>query len=254
MGQSLLSAGGSGRARPERSETRPRPGVFQAGDRAVLRDPPRWHHLAYIARALPAALDRLIRGLAPAPGSRILDYGCADQPYRGFFPAGVDYVGADLPGNPAATVGIAVDGTVAAPDASFDVVLSTQVLEHVDDPTVYLSECFRVLRPGGILVLSTHGMMIYHPDPVDLWRWTCEGLRRAVGDAGFEVAHFEGIMGMGATGLQLVQDAALRRIPAALRPPVVLVMQALVAFADRLESRHSRDLNALVFAVVARRL
>lgn len=37
----------------------------------------------------------------------------------------------------------------------FDLVLSHSVIEHVDSPQDYLSECFRVLRPGGVLFLST---------------------------------------------------------------------------------------------------
>ncbi len=40
-------------------------------------------------------------------------------------------------------------------DAYFDVVLSHSVIEHVESPETYLSECFRVLRPGGVLFLST---------------------------------------------------------------------------------------------------
>lgn len=40
-------------------------------------------------------------------------------------------------------------------DAYFDVVLSHSVIEHVESPESYLRECFRVLRPGGFLFLST---------------------------------------------------------------------------------------------------
>jgi SAM-dependent methyltransferase len=229
------------------------PGRFHASERGALRNPPRWHRLAYIARVLPSTLQRLIRELGPTPGCRVLDYGCADQPYRQFFPPDADFVGADLPGNPAAVVQIDPDGTLPLPDSGFDFVLSTQVIEHVDDPSVYLSECFRLLRPGGWLVLSTHGLMIYHPDPVDLWRWTPEGLRRAVGGAGFDVVRVEGIMGLAATGLQFVQDATLHRLPIRLRPLVAFAMQALVSIADRLDRGETRDLNALVFAVVARK-
>ncbi len=35
-----------------------------------------------------------------------------------------------------------------------------------------------MLRPGGRVLLSTHGTMVYHPNPVDLWRWTGAGLER----------------------------------------------------------------------------
>jgi len=101
------------------------------------------------------------------------------------------------------------------------------------------------------MLLSTHGFMVYHPDPVDYWRWTCAGLRRAVEEPGFRIVRFEGIMGMAASGLQLFQDAAARRLPPALRPALCLVMQAAIALADRLEPAADRDLNALVFALVA---
>src|SRR3954447_26517549 len=166
-----------------------------------------WHRLSYIVEELPRALEALVPALDVPPGARVLDYGSAESPYRRFFAPDVDWVAADLPGNPDADVVIAPDGTLPLDDASVDTVLSTQVLEHVGDPAVYLSECLRVLRPGGRMLLSTHGLMVYHPDPVDYWRWTCAGLQRAVRGAGFEVRRFEGIMGLAATGLQLVQDA-----------------------------------------------
>jgi len=219
--------------------------------RGELRAAPPWHPLAHIIRLLPRRLEEMAPDLRVEPGGRVLDLGCADMPYRRFFGSDVDFVGADLPGNPLATLDMRPDGTVPTDDASFDSVLSTQVLEHVADPEVYLGECLRVLRPGGRLLLSTHGLMVYHPDPVDYWRWTCSGLRRAVEQAGFDVVRFEGIMGLGASGLQLVQDAAYHRVPRRLRPTLCLIMQSLVALTDRLEHRESRDLNALVFALVA---
>jgi SAM-dependent methyltransferase len=183
----------------------------------------------------------------------VLDYGCAEVPYRHFFPPAADYVAADLPGNPHAAVELRPDGRVPVEDSSFDAVVSTQVLEHVEDPGLYLAECARVLRPGGRLLLSTHGIFVYHPDPVDYWRWTCAGLRRAVEEAGLEIEHLEGIIGLAATGLQLFQDAVYYRVPRLLRPALALVLQALIGLCDRLESQEMRDLNAQVFAIVARR-
>jgi SAM-dependent methyltransferase len=181
----------------------------------------------------------------------VLDYGCADQPYRHFAPPGAEYVGADIPGNPLASVEIAPDGTIPVGDGEFDAVLSTQVLEHVEDPAVYLHECFRVLRPGGRMLLSTHGIMVWHPDPDDYWRWTHSGLRRQVEQAGFHVVRLEGIMGLAATGLQLVLDAYLWRLPRRAQPWAARAMQELARLADRSESPEQRRLNALVFALVA---
>lgn len=45
----------------------------------------------------------------------------------------------------------------ALPDASIDVALSLAVLEHLDEPDVFAREVYRVLRPGGVLLLTTPG-------------------------------------------------------------------------------------------------
>ena len=184
---------------------------------------------------MPARLEALSADLRVPPGGRVLDYGCADVPYRHFFGPGVEFVAADLAGNPHAALELNPDSTIPVPDASFDAVLSTQVLEHVGDPERYLAESFRVLRPQGRMLLSTHGTFSYHPDPVDYWRWTCAGLRRIV------------------SGLQLFQESVYYRVPRRLRPMLAAVIQALMALADRFEPAELRDMNGSVFAVVARR-
>jgi SAM-dependent methyltransferase len=216
-----------------------------------VRDAPRWHRLAHVVRELPKAIAALAPELLVPAGGRVLDYGCADAPYRQLMPAGAEYVPADLPGNPRALVEVQPDGALPLEHDGFDAVLSTQVLEHVADPGTYLSECFRVLRPGGRMLLSTHGIMVWHPDPVDHWRWTCGGLRHAVESAGFEVVRFEGVVGLAATGIQLFQDAAIYPMPRFLRKPFGLAMQWLMALADRFQSAESKRINALVFALIA---
>lgn len=210
-----------------------------------------WRALAHYITVLPAALEQLSAELRVGPGARVLDYGCADQPYRSFFADDVEVVAADLPGNPVATLHLEAGGTVPAADASFDAVVSTQVLEHVSDPALYLAECARVLRPGGRLLLSTHGTYYFHPDPVDYWRWTCQGLRRVVAEAGLEVHCFEGVFGMGATGIQLTLDAALPRLPRRIHPLAYRLTHPLIAFVDRHQGADAKRLNASVFVLVA---
>jgi SAM-dependent methyltransferase len=183
----------------------------------------------------------------------VLDYGCADVPYRHFFPADAEFVPADIEGNPHAALILNPDGMVPADDESFDAVLSTQVLEHVEDPALYLSECFRVLRPGGRMLLSTHGIFVYHPDPDDYWRWTCAGLQRAVRDAGFEIDRFEGVIGLAATGLQLFQDAFYGELPPRVRPVFAFALQTLIRLVDRVKRQRPSHYDAQVFALIARR-
>ena len=63
------------------------------------------------------------------------------------------------------------------PDASFDYVLSDQVLEHIEgDPFQAISECHRVLRPGGIALHTTCFVNPVHGAPSDFWRFTPDAL------------------------------------------------------------------------------
>jgi len=224
------------------------------GERLAIVDDARglpWGHpMAYIARALRGAIAAMLPQLLPG-GGRVLDFGCADSPYRSCVPAGCRYVAADLPGNPKAELLVRGDGTLPCADGEFDAVLSSQVLEHVRDPATYLAECRRVLRPGGRLLLSTHGTMFLHRDPVDYWRWTCDGLRLALAQAGFRVLELRGVMGLTPMGLLLVLSGTYWHVPKFLRRLYSALFQGLMAFFDRLHSDGSRAENALVYVVLA---
>jgi SAM-dependent methyltransferase len=109
---------------------------------------------------------------------RVLDVGCGVKPYYPFFRhAASEYVGVDVVENAAADLHGSVE-ELPVPDASFDVVLCTQVLEHTIDPQQAVRELRRVLAPGGRVLASTHGVEVYHPSPEDNWRWTHTGLER----------------------------------------------------------------------------
>lgn len=73
-------------------------------------------------------------------------------------------------------------------DAEFDVAVCPQVLKYVDDPVRVLSEIHRELAPDGVVLLATHGVFLYHPDPPtsdrDYWRWTHSGPARIFPESG----------------------------------------------------------------------
>jgi SAM-dependent methyltransferase len=111
-------------------------------------------------------------------GYRVLDVGCGPKPYYPFFAERAsEYVGIDVVENPAAEFLGSVEA-LPVEDASFDVVLCTQVLEHCQDPAQAVRELRRVTAPGGRVLASTHGVQVYHPSPHDHWRWTHAGLQR----------------------------------------------------------------------------
>jgi SAM-dependent methyltransferase len=140
---------------------------------AARRDPSRGDPSWSLRKPLA---DWLRAEAAASRGVRVLDVGCGVKPYYPFFDAG-QYVGVDIVENPAADLLGPVEA-LPVEDASFDVVLCNQVLEHCDDPAQAVRELHRVTAPGGRVLASTHGVAVYHPSPNDLWRWTHAGLER----------------------------------------------------------------------------
>lgn len=116
----------------------------------------------------------------------VLDYGCGGSPYRSLFP-NASYKRADYGEMNDLDYVMDEQSRISAGDQSFDLILSTQVAEHVMNPSSYFSECFRLLKPGGRLLCTTHGTYPDHGCPFDFQRWTADGLRRDLSAIGFSV-------------------------------------------------------------------
>jgi SAM-dependent methyltransferase len=61
-------------------------------------------------------------------------------------------------------------------DKSFDCIFCTGTLEHVEYPEKVVKEIRRVLKPKGIVYIDVPFIQCFHPDPVDYWRFTTQGL------------------------------------------------------------------------------
>jgi len=110
-----------------------------------------------------------------APGARVLDAGCGVA-YGSMMLAdagAAEVVGVDndesviagLLSSSPARVSIEVGDVthLSHEDARFDIVVCFEVIEHVADPERVLDELYRVLRPGGLLVISTPNRDVYTP-------------------------------------------------------------------------------------------
>src|SRR5580765_74783 len=116
-------------------------------------------------------LDRFIA--AHGSVGRTLDIGAQNGPYAAHFPR---RIALDIKRG----IGVQVIGDAQAlgiRDASFDVVLCTEVLEHLPEPQRAIDEIFRVLAPGGQLLLTTRFLFPIHDAPHDYFRFTKYGLR-----------------------------------------------------------------------------
>lgn len=184
----------------------------------------------------------------------LVDFGCGDMPYRSVIePMVGKYLGVDLEMNPKAEHHIDFDSKTTLPENYADIVLSNQVLEHVDSPEGYLQEALRILKPNGTIILTTHGYWFYHPTPNDYWRWTSAGLRKTVEKERFKITSFFGIMGLAASGLQLLQDAIGVKLPKFLLPPFALFMQTLIRLFDKIHTQEQRNRDASLYIVIAKK-
>jgi len=121
------------------------------------------------------------RSLAALPaGTRLLDAGCGSQQYRQYC-AHLDYVSQDfaqfevdqkasLTGRTEKYVYGKIDlvsniWEIPAPDASFDAILCTEVIEHIPFPNETLAEFGRLMKPGGTLLLTAPFACLRHMDP-----------------------------------------------------------------------------------------
>jgi SAM-dependent methyltransferase len=131
--------------------------------------------------ALRNNVSNFIKKISVADKSELLILDVAPEIHKGakeFFHKGVvktldidknssaDYI-ADLCKNNQDTI----------PDDFFDIVVCTEVLEHTNNPFLAVDELYRIVKPNGVVAVSTpFNFRIHNPLP-DNWRFTEHGLR-----------------------------------------------------------------------------
>ena len=187
-----------------------------------------------------------------------MDIGCGDRPYESIFLAHhCEYTSCDLEGD--VDVLIKPGEPIALSDSTFDGVVSFQVLEHVWDIDWYLGECCRLLKPGGWLLLTTHGTWLYHPHPTDYRRWTKDGLSMALSSRGFNVETLVPVIGPLAWTTQFrlfgyhVALEKIRIIGPMIFMPLACIMNARMILEDLVTPRRIQEDNACTYITISRK-
>ena len=193
---------------------------------------------------LPAAYSRrdILCDGARITG-KLLDLGCGSQPYRPYLANVTHYVGLDYPPT-RESLGLGVKPevhgdarTIPFADQSFDGVLCCQVLEHVDRPETVLREVGRVLKPGGLALISVPFFYNLHMEPHDYFRFSPYGIQDLLARSGLTMSRLRGQGGIGTCLVQTFHNwlfsglARQLRRHRALKPLLILAMPFLLLLA-----------------------
>ncbi len=174
-------------------------------------------------------MDRhLARQAARHARGRLLDIGCGEKPYRTLFaPYVTEHVGLDHTGTQHARDAIDLYGfadAIPVEAQSFDTVLCTAVLEHLEEPAAAVAEMHRVLRNSGIAMVTAPLFWHLHEEPQDFFRYTKYGLLYLFEKAGFDIQEIVPLSGFVVTfGQELVYFLHQTWLGRRLRPLTVLL-------------------------------
>ncbi len=154
------------------------------------------------SRVVADLTARFYEAMLPKYASgRLIDLGCGYVPlydaYKGYVSSvtGVDWASSAHP-SPHLDHEQDLNSALALPDASFDTVLLSDVLEHIRKPQVLMNEMHRILGSGGRVILNVPFIKGIHEQPHDYHRFTRFALLSMAEEAGFEVTCLEPLGGM----------------------------------------------------------
>ena len=135
-------------------------------------------------------IEPVMREVKSQVKGMLLDVGCGTRRYELIFREDVDaYIGLDWPEMMDRASPDVIGDALRIPfmTAAFDVVLATELMEHLPSPHKFLMEVSRVLREGGVLILSVPFMEPIHEEPRDYYRFTPFSLHLLLEQYGYSI-------------------------------------------------------------------
>lgn len=160
------------------------------------------------AKALPAGRQ-----------GKLVDIGCGRMPYRKELEPLVDsYIGVDHPEvsklyKSDVKPEVLVDAKkLPFQNNFFDIALLIQVLEHVDEPDKVIKEAARVLKQGGILIISVPFFYPLHDIPYDFGRYTATALKSFINETSLRIVKIKAQGSFFEFWLQMLNTFLAKRI------------------------------------------
>jgi SAM-dependent methyltransferase len=141
-----------------------------------------WYlHYSSYHRDLFACFDQYAKG-------KLLDIGCGNKPYKQQLDNNIsEYFGCDIIQSSENCVDLLCPANnIPLPDGSFDTIISTQTIEHVEDHQGLVNEAFRLVNKGGYFIVSGPMYWPLHEEPYDFFRFTKHGFTYILEKAGFK--------------------------------------------------------------------
>jgi len=198
-----------------------------------------------------------------SPSSDVLDAGAGSRPYQNYF-SHTNYESTDrreipdssAPGKHSFLCNLE---EIPRPDNSYDAIVNTQVLEHVEYPQTVINEFYRVLKPHGKLFLTAPQGWGLHQEPYHFFNFTKYGLESLFKNARFEIIFIRprgGIFWYLANRISILPDYvvfsnnALTRVFRLLLSPVCRVCIPLLFFhLDRLDTKKDFTLGYACYCI-----
>jgi SAM-dependent methyltransferase len=173
----------------------------------------------------------------------VVDVGCGEKPYRDLFNECV-YIGIDRSYEGADPDIIGDATSIPLSDCFADIIFTTQVIEHVSNHKAMLRECYRLLKPGGTIILTGPFYWPLHEEPYDFYRFSKYGFNSVFDEAGFcdiEVTADSG------DWAQIFQSINLK-LHGKIMLPFIIIFNILGVIFDRFDHSENSPINYIVVA------
>lgn len=164
----------------------------------------------------------------------IVDVGGGKSPYKKMFSYS-KYIILDIENrtNSDDVVITDLNSQINLPDDFADLVLMTEVLEHLHNPGKALREIYRILKKDGRLILTTPHVWMFHEEPNDFFRYTPYSLDLLLKNAGFNKFKIEQSNSFWYTICQLIVTPIKKNI---LKPIIFMVNVLALLFFDKTQN------------------